>query len=374
MFTPGSKYFLGLTGLSLVAAILYVVLVNPSDIGAVALFGLSAAAATIGGFSLFSRDSDAWSEEEAVAASIPATTSSMWPLVTALGVAVTLLGLATSPAVFMVGLAVLIGGSAEWALQNWADRASVNATFNNDVRERVVGGLEYPGLSVVGLAIIAFSFSRIMLTVSKTAAPLVFIVVAVLVMLVGFAVATRPQMRGKLTNVIATVAAVMLLGAGGVSAFSGERSELTKAAEEKFYSIDHRECGEEVSEHYDRLANNTVSLRSGVFATIFVENGKLYAQEVGLKRNVETVTIARSNTANVLFRNLDKKEHRLVVNLGEKKVGTTDAMEKVGTCTQVTGQNQEQALALKISKPSIANGPYSFTVPGIEGEIKLVVP
>ena len=77
MFTPGSKYFLGLTGLSLVAAILYVVLVNPSDIGAVALFGLSAAAATIGGFSLFSRDSDAWSEEEAVAASIPATTSSM---------------------------------------------------------------------------------------------------------------------------------------------------------------------------------------------------------------------------------------------------------------------------------------------------------
>ncbi len=374
MFTPGSKYFLGLTGLSLVSAILYMVLVNPSDVGAVALFGLSAAAATIGGFALFTRDGDVWTADEAVTASTATMAPSLWPLVLALGVALTLVGLVTAPAVFILGIAALVIGGVEWTLQNWADRASSEPTFNNDIRERVIGGLEYPGLAAVCLVVIAYSFSRIMLTVSKNAAPIVFIVVAILVLVAGFFVGTRPQMRGKFTNIIAVVATVLLVGAGGLSAFTGERSELAKASKEKHFSKEHRECGEEVSKHYDRRAGNTVSLRAGVFATIFVEDGKIYAQEIGLKKKLDTVTIARSNTVTVMFRNLDSAEHRLVVNLGEHKVGTTDVMEKVGTCTQVVGKNQEQVLVLKIPKSSSANGPYSFVVPGINGEIKLVVP
>jgi hypothetical protein len=147
-----------------------------------------------------------------------------------------------------------------------------------------------------------------------------------------------------------------------------------KYAKEDPYSISHRECGKEAGEHYDHEANGSVSLRSGVVATIFVEGGKIRAQEVGLKRDVQAITIPRSNSTTILFRNLDSEEYRLVANLGEAKVGTTDVMEKVGTCTQLTGKNEEQALTVTIPKPSNPEAPYTLTVPGATGEIKVVVP
>ena len=40
MFSSGSKYFLGISGLSLVAAVVYAFTVNPSDLGAIAILVL----------------------------------------------------------------------------------------------------------------------------------------------------------------------------------------------------------------------------------------------------------------------------------------------------------------------------------------------
>ena len=62
MFTPSSKYFVGLTGIALVSAILYMFLINPSDLGAIALFGVAASSALVAGFTLFTRDSDAFTD------------------------------------------------------------------------------------------------------------------------------------------------------------------------------------------------------------------------------------------------------------------------------------------------------------------------
>jgi hypothetical protein len=111
-----------------------------------------------------------------------------------------------------------------------------------------------------------------------------------------------------------------------------------------------------------------------VTATVFVRDGKVVAQLIGMPKDVDTITIPRSNATSILFRNLDTEDRRLVANLGEVKVGTTDIMEKVGTCTQLTGENQEQVLTVKIPKPSNPESPYTLTVPGVEGEIKVVVP
>jgi hypothetical protein len=111
-----------------------------------------------------------------------------------------------------------------------------------------------------------------------------------------------------------------------------------------------------------------------VIATITVENNEVSAKMIGLDRKVDTITIPRSNSTTVLFRNLDNSERRLVVDLGSQKVGDTDVVEELGTCTQLTGKGQEQVLTLTIPKPATANEPYSFTVPGAIGEIKLVVP
>lgn len=373
MFTPGSKYFVGLTGLALVSAVLYTFLVNPSDLGAFALFGLFLCAALIAGFSFFTRDGDAETVAEAVEANTEAPASSFWPLVFALGGALTLLGVATNEIVFVVGLAVLVGAGVEWTIEDWAERASSDSAFNKFVRHRALGALDYPGLAAVALGVIAFLFSRIMLTVSKDQAAIIFIVAAAAVLTVGVLIGTKPALRGK-TSVIVVAGVLVLAVAGVTSGINGERHELKVVAEENPYAAEHRECGEEASEHYDHHANNTVSLRSAVVATIFVKEGKVTAQMIGLPKDVDTITIPRSNDTNILFRNLDKEEHRLVANLGEVKVGTTDVMEKVGTCTQLTGENQEQVLTVKIPKPSSPESPYTLTVPGAEGEIKVVVP
>lgn len=374
MFTPGSKYFLGLTGLALVSAILYTIFVNPSDIGSFVLFGLLTAGSLIAGFSFFTRDGDADTESEAVEAAAYAPAPSFWPIVFSLGAAIVLLGIATHPIVFVLGIAVLLGGGVEWTIQGWAERASADSEFNSFVRHRAIGALDYPGLAAVGLGVIAYLFSRIMLAASKSGAAVIFVVVASAVLVYAFFIVAKPSRRGTSVALVVTAAALLLGVAGVTTAITGERSELAEYAEADHYSKSHRECGVEEGEHYDHEANNTVSLRSAVLATVFVEDGKLRARMIGLEKDVDVITVPRSLATNVLFRNLDEEEHRLVVNLGTEMVAETGVAEKMGTCTQLTGKNQEQVLTLNIPKPSSEEQSYSFTVPGAEGEIKVVVP
>lgn len=374
MFTPGSKFFIGLTGLALISAVMYTIFVNPSDIGAVALFGLLLSGGLVSGFSFFTRDGDSDTEAEAVEAAAYAPSPSFWPLVFALGIAVVLLGVATHPIVFVLGIAVLVGGGVEWTIQSWAERASADSEFNTFVRHRAIGALDYPGLAAAGLGVIAYLFSRIMLAASKSGAAVIFIVVAATVLVFAFLISTKPALRGKSVALVVTAAALVLTVAGVATAISGERPELAEYAEADHYSKEHRECGEEEGKHYDHEANNTVSLRSAVLATVFVEDGKVWAEMIGLKQKLDTITVPRSNATNILFRNLDEEDHRLVVNLGTEMVAETGVKEKVGTCTQLTGQNQEQVLTLNIPKPSSDEQQYSFVVPGAEGEIKVVVP
>lgn len=374
MFTPGSKYFLGLTGLSAVSAVLYMFLINPSDLGAYALFGMLLSGGLIAGFSFFTRDGDAENAADAVEAATRAPQPSFWPIVFALGAALILLGVATHPIVFVLGITVLAAGGTEWVVQNWAERASADGTYNVTVRHRILGALDYPGLAAVITGVIAYLFSRVMLTSSKGGAAVIFMIVAAIIMGLGFVFARKPDSRGKATALVLTGGTLILVVAGVASALAGERPQLEKYAKEQPYSAKNRECGAEESKYYDHHANNTVSLRSAVLATIFVEDGKVRAQMIGLKKDVDTITVPRSNATNIIFRNLDEEEHRLVVNLGTAVVGETGVEEKVGTCTQLTGKNQEQVLTLNIPKPTTAEQQYSFTVPGAEGEIKLVVP
>lgn len=373
MFTPGSKYFLGLTGLSVVSTAIYMFFVNPSDLGAVALIGVAIAGALLAGFTLLTRDGDVFSANEAVEAAAQPVAPSMWPLAFALSLAVVLVGLATRPIVFVVGVGLFVGSGIEWAIQNWANRASADAEFNEFVRARAISALEYPGLATVVGAIIAFSFSRVFLGISKESGPILFIVGAAFILAVGVALAYKPSFRGK--PAIATIlAGVLVIVVAGVAfTAKGERHELLEVAKADEYNIKNRECGAE-SAPTDHLANNNVSSRAAIAATIIVKDGKLSARLIGLPTEVDSVMIPRSNATNILFRNYDTEERRLVVNLGTQKVMQTGVVEKVGTCTQLTGKGQENVLTITAPKPSTADQQFSFTVPGISGEIKLVVP
>jgi len=375
MFTTGSKYYLGLSGVAAIVGIAYMVLVNPNDIGATALFMLATGAGTIAGFSLFTREGEVDTAEEAIEAARRAPGASIWPIVTALGAAIVLVGLATIPAWFIIGLAVLCAGGLEWMIQGWSDRASADAGYNENVRTRIIGGLEFPGLAAVVLVVIAYAFSRIMLTASKNGATIIFMVVATIVLIIGSMIAVKPNLRGRFTAAVVTVGTVALLAAGVASAFAGEREELTKAEKEDHFAAEHRECGPEKSKYWDKHANNTVSLRSAVIATVVVENGKFHAEAIGLKDKVYSISVPQSNPVALMFRNRDEKEYRLVVNLGTHEVAETGIKEAKQDCTQLTGKNQEQILLLNIATPAPDPGePYTLTVPGLEGEIKVIVP
>ncbi|MFM8794199.1 MAG: hypothetical protein ACKOFF_04825 [Acidimicrobiales bacterium] len=376
MFSSGSKYLIGVSVLSLAAAVVYAFTVNPSDLGAIAMLGLMVAAGFIAGIGLHNNSGDVATVDEAVTAAANAPRDSAWPAVFALGVALTLLGLATVPVVFLLGLVAMLAGGTEWLIGNWADRASVDPVFNNErVRAKAIGPLEYPVAGALVLGVMAYLFSRVMLSVSKDAGAVLFIVAASAIVTVGFLAGFRPSFRGRALASVVTLGAIVLLGAGVTTGIIGEREQLAEASREDFYTVHHRECGEEKGEHYDHHANNKVNLRSAVLATVYVEDGKVFAREIGLDTKLNKITVQRSNDTNILFRNLDEKDHRMVIHLGEEKVAETGVVEKLENCTQLTGKNQENLLTVRIAKPSIATKDgYLITVPGAEGEIEVVVP
>ena len=192
MFSSGSKYFLGITGLSLVAAVVYAFTVNPSDLGVIGILGLMVAAALILSIGLKNNEGDAATPDEAIAAATEAPRDSAWPAVFALGLALVAVGLATVPVVFLLGIVATVAGGAEWLITDWADRASVDRRYNNDnVRVKTIGPLEYPVAAAVTLGVIAYLFSRIMLKSNNTVGPSIFIALAAPPIFPGWDVSTR---------------------------------------------------------------------------------------------------------------------------------------------------------------------------------------
>ena len=371
MFTPGSKYFIAITGLSAVSFALYMLLVHPSAIGAVALIGLLAATSLLTGITLFTRDGHA-SEGQTSAATLDNPTASMWPLIGAAGLALLLVGTITTPIVFIFGVVAILATLVEWTVQAWSEGASGDNAYNTSIRERILNPIEYPILAAICIAVIIFSFSRVMLAVSKSAGPMLFIVAAAAISLVGLLISVRPSLKKSIIGTIAVVAAVGLIGAGIASMGVGMREDLVIAAEEDHYS--HKECGAEKSELFDKGVSKTISAKSGADATIELINGKLTAHAQGIEGLQDSITVRRSNPINIIFRNKDAGEFRLSAFLGKTKV-TDGVSENLITCTQLLPQGGEQWLTFKIAKPSIAAGPYTLTIPGLEGQsIVVVVP
>ena len=369
MFTPGSKYLIAITGLSAVSFALYMLLVHPSALGAVALIGLLAATSLLTGITLFTRDGHA-AENQTSAATLDTPTPSMWPLVGAAGFSLVLVGTITTPVVFIFGIVAILATLVEWTVQAWSERSSGDVAYNASVRERILNPIEYPILAAVGIAIIIFSFSRVMLAINKDAGAIVFIVAASAISLVGLLISIRPQLKKSIVVTIAVVVVFGLVGAGIASMGFGLREDLVVAAEEDHYA--HKECGAEKSEHFDKGVSETISATSGADATIELIDGKLTAHAQGIEGFQDSITVRRSNPINIIFRNKDAGEFRLSAYLGKTKV-TDGVSEELITCTQLISKGAEQWLTFSIAKPSVTGEPYTLSVPGLEGQSILVV-
>jgi len=86
----------------------------------------------------------------------------------------------------------------------WSERASADPHYNAAVRKRILHPLEFPVLGAVVLAIVIYSFSRIMLFLSKETGPAVFGIIAALILLGGLGLAI-PIFTTQQTRDVATL-------------------------------------------------------------------------------------------------------------------------------------------------------------------------
>jgi len=384
MFTTGSKLLVGATLLAAAAAVLYGVLVE----GALGTVGLSSAAVALGlvaGVNVAARDSNVSAMDTAAIADAPAARpapgASLWPLAVAVGGVLVVVGMVTYPVALIFGLVVLLVGTVEWMVQAWSERASADAGYNSELRGRLAHPLEFPVLAAVGIGLIVYSFSRIMLFLSKTGGVAAFGVIAVLVLAVGFIVAFRPTLRGGAIGVVAAIAAVGLVAGGIAAAIGGERElhphETTGdlAGEGQCDTTDETEA--------DENASQSIAAKSNLAGTVTLgEDGSLVARTAGVEGEQEVLVIGRSNPSNIRFDNESGEERRLVLDLGTRpevdEAGEVVEGSEVPDqrCTALVEEGGSQLLTVTIGEPSSSSDtPYRFLVPGVDGaEVEVVVP
>ncbi len=389
MIPTGSKLFLGLTGSAIAGFVLYGFFQEWNVVGVVGLGAAIVVLAFLSGVVIFTRDADVEPGDTAAVASAPAAQpapgNSLWPLVGAIGGGLLVIGLVTDRRWFVAGLVVMFVALVEWMVQGWAERASADRKYNNDVRGFLLHPLEMPILSSVGLGAIIFAFSRIMLRSDHTVGPTIFIALAALITFFGFVFAAKRRPGKAVTAGICVVGAVGILAGGIWSAAAGERPELAEEGhifrdtpEEK---SERSKCGEEVTEA-DKKASGSLALKSALSAEVTLRNGVLEIVEFG--RPADKVHIARGNTVTVLFRNEgDGEEPRrlaaqfLANGVDENGKPTTD-LQQVTVCTNAIEGGKVQALIFSVPKPSTAapeGKGFKIFVPGVEtAEVPLEVP
>lgn len=377
MFKVGSKLFLGLTGFAALTLVAYLIFVERLALGGVALSMVFAVLVGLSAVIIMINDGDS----EVQPRDVSLVRASMWPLVTVVGFVLFILGLVVAQVYFIFGIVVVLAALTEWLVQAWSESASDDAAHNESARRRLLHPIEFPVIATLGLGVIIFAFSRIMLAISKSAGAVAFIVLSSLVLLVGAIVALRPALKSALVSGICVAGAVGIVAGGIAGQGAGLRPDLAEAAAEGHFL--HRECGEEKSKYFDKKAMKTISLRTNPVAIVELRDGVLSAIMTGFNEPQKIVSVPRGNPVTFIFRNFDDAERRMVASLGTamaaggeastEKEGHSDSNE---TCTQLIPRGAEQALTVTYAKPSIAQeDPLTLTVPGVSGQaIEVVVP
>ena len=197
-------------------------------VGYAILIGLSLCCMVIALMFTAFRDADpdmaaSYMGTSAVPATQPPVGASMWPIAMALGMGTVILGLAVHPAVFAFGIAVLGIVAIEWTMEAWADRATGDRTANREMRNRIMGPIELPLMAAIGVALVAISISRVLLTVSKAGSVIVASVAAVVIFGTAVFLAIGPELNKRIVNSILAVGLVGVVAAGIVSASIGIR-------------------------------------------------------------------------------------------------------------------------------------------------------
>ena len=387
MFTTGSKLFLGATVLSIVAAVVFGVSKGGADgwLGVIGLLSAALAFALLFGINYYAHDGNVSAMSDNATTQSPAAQPpaerSMWPALTAVAVGAIAVGAVSKPIVFKAGVALLLAAAVEWMVHGWSERASADPAYNAGLRKRMLHPIEFPVLAAAGLAVVIYSFSRIMLSIDKSRGPVVFVVAGALVLFGGFLFASRPSLHKGVVTGVCAIAVLGLVSTGAVMAVDGQRTidphPTTQSDNGAACALAEAGTGEQAE--IDKKGSQAVASKASIGITVTLEGGKLTAHELALPGNQNPVTVSRGNIVNVIFKNHDTVKRRLTVNMGEFEtdVNGTPVKTRPKACTTLVREKDgSQFLSFVLPKPSIASSqPYSFTVPGVDGaEIEIKVP
>jgi len=259
MFTWGSRYLFAISGVSLLGAALYGLFSGGGPLGVVSigykggvgdhtgyavLVALAVASGALAVLNLILRDGDADEAAASVGASQALVVStpkvvSFWGPLTAFGVGCLAVGLSVGQGYFILGVVVLSIVTLNWTVLAWSDRATGDAEVNDVIRQRVLGPLEIPMLSMLGIAVLVIAVSRVLLAVPAAAATSIAALLAAIVFATAIGIAKSNAGRSVIAVVVA-VGAVAVLAGGIVGAAFGEREIEHHGAE----TTDHGDEGE----------------------------------------------------------------------------------------------------------------------------------
>jgi hypothetical protein len=391
MLTTGSKLTLGGTVLATLAAIVWGITKGGSVgyVGVIGLISVAVAMALLFGITTYVRDANVPpSAPDAVTGSAAAqqpATRSMWPAITAFGIGLLAVGAVTKPIVFKAAIVVLLASLVEWLVQAWSERASGDPAYNASLRKRIIHPLEMPLLGAVCVAVLVYSFSRIMLFLSKSDGPYAFIIVGILIVVFAFTFASRPTLKRSVIVGVCTIGALGVVSTGAVMAISGQRTiaEHPTTADDDSAQCLRDEATVESSKEFEEIehrASQHVAAKSNPMATVILRDGKLTADTQGLPPGLTSITVGRSVPINFLFKNKDKGKFRLTAFAGTdvETVNDTTIKRDRLTCTTLIREDGEQMLTVVFPKSSAAvtdNKQFSLSVPGLDGaQITVVVP
>ena len=243
MLNLASRVLLALTGLAAVVAGGY--WVAGGDRTGVVLLSSLAAAALVGALSTAGNavvdvappvpDDAPPPARTAVSAAVPR--GSAWPVAAAVSVSVLAAGAAVGITVVLGGLFLVLVTTIGWFSRAWSEHPSWTRPVRRRVSRRLLAPIGLPAGGFLLAAIIAVSMSRVLLAVSKEAAAVVGLVVALCILLACAWVASRPRLGSSVLVALSVLAGASVLGAGIAGAIGGERHFEAHEHEEKALTI-----------------------------------------------------------------------------------------------------------------------------------------
>ena len=148
---------------------------------------------------------------------------SYWQIVGGFSVGAALVGLAVSSTLFVIGCIGLVVVAVEWTFTTWSERATGDPATNREIRDRVMHPLEIPIGATLGIALVIFCMSRILLAVSKVGAVFSIIILASVIFGVAIALANRPHLKRSMLVTAVIVFGVLIIGGGILGGVAGQR-------------------------------------------------------------------------------------------------------------------------------------------------------